>query len=240
MAVRRIRHASPEDESPVFGTNSGQAEPVGRFNYAVPLRSRPQVLTTWRISSDDPSVLDRVAEQLGGTPQQLDGNTWSLTTHAAEVGILLDGPRAVRLRWSRAARHSCDGHIQRDDSARRPCTCPPSIPDRRMATRRGQGCEPKVDVVFRLRQDPALGSFRFTSGSWPLAEDAIRAVEALRTYREPGLAGLRLHRAPYTLASGKVIDYTTPTLTLLPRVSSPHRPGPRERARRLSGLPSDS
>ena len=77
-------------------------------------------------------------------------------------------------------------------------------------------------MVFRLSQNPALGIFIFTSGSWSLVEDALSAVEALRSYRGPGLVRLSLHRASLTLASGQVMSCTTPRLTVL--VTGPREP----------------
>jgi hypothetical protein len=222
LAARRICHATPEAKAAIPMAKSGDGTtPVGRFHYATLLRNRPQVLTAWGINSDDPSVLDRVAEQLGGTLQQLDGNTLSLTTNTTAVEVILTGPDAVQLRWCRNARHACDGRVQHDDGVRRPCTCPPSLAERRAATRHGHGCEPDVDVAFRLLQDPRLGMFAFTSGSWSLAEDVMRAEEVLRTWGEPGLARLCLHRTPCTLAGGLVISCTTPRLTVLAQRATP-------------------
>jgi hypothetical protein len=217
LAVRHTCHAPPEGEPPVFVANSEhEAAAVGRFHYATLIRSCPRILATWRVSSDDPSVLDRVAELLGGTSHEFDGNTLSLTTDATAVEITLIHPAdAVRLRWCRDGEHTCDGRVQRNQDACQPCVCPPSLAERRRATRHGHGCEPKVCVAFRLSQAPALGSFTFASGSWRLAEDAARAVEALRASRGPVRAQLRLHRVPYTLASGQVIACTTPRLTVL-------------------------
>src|SRR5438034_3792752 len=202
LAVRYIRPASPEVEPPVSVANADdEAAPVGRFHYAAVIRSRLRILSTWRVSADDPSVLDRVAELLGGTSPEFDGNGVSLITNATMVEVaLIRSSDPVRLRWSRDARRTCDGRIQGDQDGFQPCVCPPSLAERRTATRHGRGCEPRVAVVFRLLQAPALGSFTFVSGSWSLAEDAMRAVEALRGYGQPVRAQLRLHRVPYTLA----------------------------------------
>jgi hypothetical protein len=217
LTIRHIRHASPEVEPSVFVANADdEAAPVGRFHYAAVIRSCLRILTTWRVSSDDPSVLDRVAELLGGTSPEFDGNSMSLTTNATIVEIaLVRSADAVRLSWSRDARRTCDGRIQGDHDDFQPCVCPPSLAERRIATRHGRGCEPTVAVGFRLLQAPAIGSFTFASGSWPLAEDATRAVGALRAYGEPVRAQLRLHRVPYTIASGQAISCTTPRLTVL-------------------------
>jgi len=216
LAARRIPHAPPGTKSSVFAANSAaDAAPAGRFHYAALLHSRPQVLTTWRVSSDDPLVLDRIAVLLGGTPQHDASNTWQLITDAATIDIVLHGPHTVRLRWCRAARHACDGTVQRNHQAQQPCTCPPSLAARRVATGHGRGCEPVVAVRFRLSQDPDFAAFSFVSGRWSLVEDAISALEALACYRTPAYARLGLHRAPFVLSSGQVLMCTTPMLTVL-------------------------
>jgi hypothetical protein len=226
--VDHARHAAAVVRPAVFAANTSDPAPVGCFHYATLLRNRPQILATWRVSSTRPAVPNRVAELLGGTPQHLGGNTWSVTTNTTTADILLPDPGALRLRWCRDARHTCDGSVQRDQETQRPCTCPPYLPERRMATRHGHACEPQVEVIFRLSEDPALGLFCFASGSWSLAEDAIRAMETLRAYRGPARARLHLHRAPCTLAAGQVITCTTPTLIVLGPVD--RRSGGRRRA----------
>jgi hypothetical protein len=143
---------------------------AGRFHYATLLRNRPEVLATWRIASNLPLVLDHIAEQLGGSPRHVGGDTWSVTTTSIAVDILLTDPGALRLRWHRDARHSCDGRTQCRYTTQRPCACPSTLEERRMATRQGRGCEPQVDMLFRLLQDPTLGAFCFTSGRWSFAE----------------------------------------------------------------------
>jgi hypothetical protein len=188
---------------------------VGRFHYATLFRNRPEVLATWRIASNQPLVLDHIAEQLGGSPQHVDGDAWSVTTTSVAVDILLPDPGALRLRWHRDARHSCDGQTQCQYSTHRPCVCPPTLQERRMATRQGSGCEPQVDMLFRLLQDPALGAFCFTSGSWSFAEEATEALQALCTHRRHAHARLDLLRVSYTLASGQRICCTRPTVTFL-------------------------
>lgn len=188
---------------------------AGRFHYATLLRNRPEVLATWRIASNLPLVLDHIAEQLGGSPRHVGGDTWSVTTTSIAVDILLTDPGALRLRWHRDTRHSCDGRTQCRYTTQRPCACPSTLEERRMATRQGRGCEPQVDMLFRLLQDPTLGAFCFTSGRWSFAEEAIEALQALRTHRRQAHARLNLQRVSYILASGQRISCTRPTVTVL-------------------------
>jgi len=171
---------------------------AGRFHYATLLRNRPEVLATWRIASNLPLVLDHIAEQLGGSPRYVGGDTWSVTTTSIAVDILLTDPGALRLLWHRDARHSCDGRTQYRYTTQRPCACPSTLEERRMATRQGRGCEPQVDMLFRLLQDPTLGAFCFTSGRWSFAVEAIEALQALRTHRRQAHARLNLQRVSHT------------------------------------------
>jgi hypothetical protein len=190
-------------------------EPVGRFHYAALLRNRLQVVTSWQVSSGSREVLARVAHLLGRASQGISADIWSVATETTTVEIILHGPGALRLRWCRDDRYTCDGKAHCDDETQRPCTCPPSLPERRTATRHGRGCEPQVEVFFQLAQDPALGMFTFASGSWSFAEQVINARNALQANNQPTRARLSLRRTHHRLYSGRTITYTKPALTLV-------------------------
>ena len=223
QAVCRIRHASPAAESPVLATNTGDnTEPVGRFHYATLLRNRLQVITSWQVSADDRQVLARVAHLLGRASQDIGADIWSITTETTTIEVILHGPGALRLRWCRDGCHTCDGKVQSDNGTQRSCMCPPSLPERRTATRHGRGCEPRVEIFFRLAQDPALGIFTFASGSWSLAEQVINVRTVLQADSQPTRARLSLRRTHHRLYSGRTLTYTRPVLVVVGPSHGPH------------------
>ncbi len=214
-AAGRIRNLPPEDELPIFVTNTGdEATPVGRFHYATLLHSRPQILTAWRVSSGDPSVLHRVAELLGvhaGNPGARPFG--EVVTDATTVDVILSDPSAIDLRWYLSNERTCD---QRGE-----CRCPPALSDRRRAARAGRGCEPRVQICFRLYQDTDLGAFSLVSGSWSLVEDATTARRTLGTTNGPVVAQLALEKCLFTLRGHGRVAYTRPRLIAGRRASTP-------------------
>jgi hypothetical protein len=224
LADCRIRHTSREGEGSAYVTKMGDnTEPVGRFHYATLLRSRLQVTASWQVSADNCEVLARVAHLLGRASQGIGADTCSVTTATKTLDIILHGPGALRLSWCRDGRHTCDGDVQCNYGTQRSCTCPPSLPERRMATRHGRGCEPRVEVFFQIAQDPALGMFTFVSGSWSFAEQVINARNVLQANSQLTLARLSLRRADQRLYSGRPIAYTRPALALVEISRQPHR-----------------
>jgi hypothetical protein len=222
-----ILQTLPEHESAVFATNAaGNTEPVGTFHYATLVRNRLrlQVVASWQVSCEDREVLARVAHLLGRASPGIGSDARSITTETTTVEIVLHGPRALCLLWCRDDRSTCDGKTHCDEGTEHPCTCPPSLAERRTATRHGRGCEPRVEVFFQLAQDPALGIFTFTSGSWSFAEEVINARNALYANGQPTRARLSLWQTYHRLSSGRTLTYTRPTLALVGTPSrEPHR-----------------
>ena len=213
LAARRIRNAQPEAASAVFATNAADTEPGGCFHYTTLIRNHLQTLTTWRISSDAPSVLGRVVELLGvhaGISGALpDGG---VITDATTVDVILSDPSAIDLRWYLSDEHVCD--------ERGECQCPPALSDRRRAARAGRGCEPRVQIRFRLHRGADLGIFALLSGSWSLVKDATAARRTLRKSNGPVVVRLALEERVLTLRSHGRVTYTRPRL-IVPRAFTP-------------------
>ncbi|MYR61494.1 hypothetical protein GTY54_36545, partial [Streptomyces sp. SID625] len=152
--------------------------PVGRFRSGRVAEGLPQALDTWRVTTGDAEVAARVAGLLGGRPQPNEGGeglAHEVLTKAETVRVLLDGPGAVAshmVLWgSKGIVHRCDGleFLSPEEKKGRPCGCPPLLADRKPAAREGRGPSPSISLTFRIAAEPALGEFRFMSGSWQLA-----------------------------------------------------------------------
>jgi hypothetical protein len=196
------------------------AEVIGSFHYAVlsahEFDRQPRVLNTWLVTMRDACATGRVFALLGGAPPSgHDGQMPCVITDATEVDVLLNGPKALDVGWHRQHGHVCDGIIQQHHRDSRPCACPPTLTSRRTATRAGVGCRPRAQVCFRLLQDPALGTFTFSTGNWTFAEQVSNALDVLHRDPHPTCARLSLQRTPCRLQGGTIITYTRPELELI-------------------------
>jgi hypothetical protein len=196
----------------------------GCLRYATLVNGCTRVLPTWLLITSDRHVAARAAMVLGGD-LNIEGDglgqSYQVLTSHAELDILLDGPRAIRLRMLR--RHgstilrSCDSQTQETVSGKQPCQCPATFRGRWEAAKTGSGCEPLVQVTIRLGADPSLGLFVLSSATWTFADDATKVKAALhRQHDTPVRARLLIDRALCLTRRGTTFAYTRPTITLLP------------------------
>ena len=189
---------------------------VGRFRSGAQIQDRPVALTEWRFTTGDPDVAATVADLLGGAPASWETKTeenLEVYTEAPSISIILDGANAVKsgmVLWGRNALiRSCDGVTQKDGTA---CACPQKVADRKDAAKAGHGCQPSLQVYFRLADAPDLGKMRFMSGSWSMAAEIGEAEEALEKIGGPAFATLTLVKVEYTTKAGREVSFTKPVL----------------------------
>lgn len=195
---------------------------VGRFRSGAQVNRRPLALDEWRVTTGDPEVADAIAALFGGKPQswaaQGEDNI-EVYTDAPSVDIILDGPDSVRqsmVLWGRNGLiRSCDGVTQKDDQGS-PCACPSALRDRKDAAKAGHGCEPSIQVYFRLAKDPDLGRMKFFSGSWSMARDLVAdgVEEALENIGGPALCSLAIEVVSYETKDGVKREFRKPRLTV--------------------------
>lgn len=178
---------------------------VGRFRSGYTINRRPASLSEWRVTTGDPEVAEAVRRLLGGEPpQQWDApgeDTLEVFTEAPEVKVIIDGPSALRqqmaLRGLAGVIRTCDGVEQTGENAGKPCECPASYQERKDAASKGTGCKPEITLFFKLYDEPDLGRFKFTSGSWTLVRDLDDAEAKLTEIDGPAIATLRLEEVEY-------------------------------------------
>ena len=216
MAIKRIFDVDREGAT-AAATND---DIVGRFRSGQQLNDRPLALSEWRITSGDPSALEDVRKLMGGEePSKWDTKTdesFELFTTSSSVNITLDGPTSLRssmVLWGRSAKiRQCDGAEQEGGE---PCACPSDIQELKEQGKQGIACQPSIQVYFRLTDAPALGKFKFFSGSWTMAKEMSGAEEALEAIGGPAFATLRLELVEYTTKAGKNVKFTKPVITIL-------------------------
>lgn len=191
---------------------------VGRFRSGTQVNGRPMALEEWRITTGDPEVAEAVRGLLGGGEAQewptQSEETLEVFTEANSVGVILDGPGALRTGmalWGRnGIIHSCDGETT---STGEPCPMAgKTVAERKEAAKAGYGCEPSIQVYFRLEADPDLGKFKFFSGSWTLAADIGEAEAALERIDGPARATLSLEVVEYDTKAGRHVRFTKPVV----------------------------
>ena len=157
---------------------------VGRFRAGHMIGKRPQTLSEWRVTTDDPEVADKIAALYGGKAQTWDNERQphEVFTTATTIPVIVEKIFSSMTLWGRAgAIRKCDGNTLTypEDQAGKACECASygSLADRKAAAERGTGCSPDITVRFKLADAPDLGTFEFKTGSWSLARD-IGKVEA--------------------------------------------------------------
>jgi hypothetical protein len=209
----------------IFDVDTDDAAPkqfddvIGFFRSGYQVNNRPVALQEWLVTSADPDVVDAVAAIMGGTPEDRDtekDDTVGVFTTSNTVEVILAGPAAIRsgmVLWGRNSRiRECDGVVQGGDNAGEPCVCPSSVKERKEKAKKDLACSPSMAVYFRLAEDPDLGVFRFTSGSWSLAAEIGKAEAALERIDGPALATLALEVVEYTTKAGRDVSFTKPVL----------------------------
>lgn len=212
------------DKTP--GSQSASNDVVGRFRSGYQINNRPMSLEKWRVTTGDPEVAEAVTAILGGDePQEWETkgeDKMEVFTKSKTVDIILDGPRAVKsemVLWGRAgAIHKCDGAVIHypDEEKGKPCpNAGLDLKARKDAAQRGTGCGPSITVWFRLADNPDLGRFKFTSGSWSFAKDIARPEEAIADADGPVKGSLTLEVVEFEdRTSGQKRRFVKPVLKI--------------------------
>lgn len=229
------RTAIYDDVPKADGASQYYNDVVGSFHGGfLNERGKPVSLDKWRFTSDDPAVIDQLAELFGGEPQQIEnskGDALSeLFSEQASIPILLEGPDAVGCEfvlWSRdnSVIMRGDGQTINNGTEPDPGAGLP-LAERKEKAKQGLVPEPEVTVYCRLADAPDLGIFRFVKRSaWNFERDLVRnsvydELDDMDEDAEPIPAWLT--RVPVSFVAksgpraGKTVSYTTTELTLKP------------------------
>ncbi|GAA2609722.1 hypothetical protein SMC26_39525 [Actinomadura fulvescens] len=205
---------------------------VGRFRSGRVEGRTPVALEEWRVTTGDPEVAAKVAEILGGSPEEWDTqgeDNLEILTDAESLKVIIDGPDSLESDlklWGIGGViiHHCDGvEFLDDDRKGEPCGCPETFADRKAEAKTGRGPKPDTRITFRLYDAPDLGKFRMQSGSWDLVRVLHEYANALQDVNEdsdgkPAVATLKLETVSFVPKGGpmkgKTVSYKKPTLTV--------------------------
>lgn len=226
----------------IFGGPNGEApqkkkfadDVVGRFRSGYVANKRPVALQEWRVTTGDPEVADKIADLLGGRePQEWDASgedNLEVFTEADAVEVILAGKNPLRqamvLYGRKGILRVSDGETityPEDQKGDPDPQAGQTLAERKAAAKEGTGAEPRIEVYFRLADDPDLGIFKFQTGSWSMASDLAYhgtedTITDLLADGEDVLATLALEEVSFTAKSGpragQTVTYTKPVLSV--------------------------
>jgi hypothetical protein len=189
---------------------------------------RPQTLSEWRVTTDDPEVAETIAEMFGGKAQEWDNERqpWEVFTTATSVPIIVEKVFSSMVLWGRAGPiRRCDGQTLTypEDQAGQQCECAKmgSLADRKAAAERGTGCVPDCLVRFRLADKPECGLFEFRSSSWALARDISQVEADLEKFGGCASGTMTLEPVEFTAKDSGQLRRFTKTVIRLNAAASP-------------------
>ncbi|AFU62220.1 recombination directionality factor [Streptomyces phage TG1] len=188
-------------------------------------KPKPVALSEWRFSTGDKVVADALAQLFGGTPAENDDTDSEhfidVFTEAKRVPVIVepDGIEADMKQWVNGKLiHHCDGvkFLSPDDKRGDLCGCPSLFAERKAAAKDYQGPNPSIKVTFRLADDPELGKFTYSTGSWTLAAVLHEALNDLDRIGETAYGYVELEYVEFIPSRGpmrgKTVSYTKPVL----------------------------
>ena len=196
---------------------------VGRFRSGHQLNKRPIALSDWRVTTDDPSIADKIVELYGGEKQTWDSERepFEVFTTVSSVDVLVE-PNAIHsglVLYGRAgAIRRCDGETitYPPEMKGQPCPCASfkDLAERKAAAQAGTGCQPEIVIRFRLADAPDIGVLKFVTGSWTMARDIGEVEARLSSAESTQKATLSLEHVEFTTREGAKRQFTKPVLTL--------------------------
>jgi hypothetical protein len=192
----------------------------------------PVALSEWKVSTGEKTVADAVAQLFGGTPVENEESPSEhfidVLTTSAKVPVIIEQGGVdwdMKLWWNKKLKHHCDGFdfLSHNDEEMigQPCGCPTLFGDRKAAANEGDAPNPNQWVLFRLADDPELGTFRFNTGSWTLFKVIHEAQDDVERIGQGGpvLANLELELVEYTAKKGKMrgqlVSYMKPAINVV-------------------------
>ncbi|MER7671034.1 hypothetical protein ABTY61_21580 [Kitasatospora sp. NPDC096128] len=144
------------------------------------------------------------------------------------VRIVVDGPPAIQTRmrlfgYKGKVLHDCDGtrFLAPEAEAGKPCGCPGTFAEKRLAARSYRGPQPSISIRFKLAAEPALGEFIHVSGSRALLETVPDLQRALAEASGPATCEISLELVKLTTASGRSVCFRKPVVRVIGDLSEP-------------------
>lgn len=174
-------------------------------------RSRPAKLSTWRLTSNDDTLISAARDMYGGVVERWNDDGWQVVTDVDELDVVIPPQAVADGQWfeiwtAGGLRRRCDGLVATNDRGQtRECStlCDPDDRECRLVTR----------IRFVLPNLPGVGVWVLTTGSYHAAAELPPVVDLLIRAAAPNLASavLALEQRHVT-KSGERHDFAVPTI----------------------------
>jgi hypothetical protein len=220
-----------KDEPKLGDSNPFANDVVGQFRGGYVNGRTPVSLDEWRVLTEDRNVAGRVAELLGGEPQEIEREgkdpQYEVFTQAAEVPVIIDNAEAVQTEMVLRDRefkvvYKTDGAviIEGDDLGEPDPGYGLAEAERKDKSKKGLVPGPEVTVYFRLAADPELGIFRFfKTDAWRIDKALNRSSFYDKLDDADGPIKATLARTPQSFVAkngpraGQTVSFTDTELT---------------------------
>ena len=210
--------------------SSGSDDIVGQFRAGFQdERGRPVGLTSWRATTGDPTVADRLHELLEATDEITEWETKTdqnlqVFGNRESIDIILDGPGSIRssmVLWSQKGGKiiETDGEYIIENGVVTDKPDPDAmlpLAERKEKARNGTGPSPSLQVYFRLADAPELGKFKSFSSSWTAIENYGEAESQLAAFDGPVRATFTIDQVSWNdRETGQEKSYQRPQIEVI-------------------------
>lgn len=183
---------------------------IGRFHAGYLDGITSISLDEWRVTSDDPTVAERIAELFGGEAQTIDGSKEGSVLHevfttAKSINVIVEDPDSIGTEfvlWGRDGKIAMRGDSYTLDDGTADPDAELPVAERKERAKKGLGTAPETTIYFRLADDPNLGIFKFIQrNSWNLERNLARDGFYEKLDAPDGPVSIELKREPVSFAS---------------------------------------
>ncbi len=187
-----------------------------------PGQTRPEKLSTFRLTSVTRGYVEAAAEVYGGRVTPWDsprGPEWQTVIESEALDVIVPPGEVVdpwyELWAAGGCQRRCDGITEQLTGA--PCACPSDPKRRQEAAAKGKACKPTTRLSVALPALPDLGVWRLESHSFYAAVELAGVVDVLRQATEAGVlirARLRIDHRQVKRPNEPRKDFIVPVLEL--------------------------
>ena len=226
--------------------NFGQDDFTFSLKMGSLVNGRPMSHDTWRFTTGDPDVAEKIVLGYGGEAKEWEtktDETLEILSTEKRVEVILESLSSdfVMFGQNNKPIRACNGEVQRlglDEA--KPCACAAAYSNAqewKQAAKDGLACKPMVKATFRLAEYPDLGLGRYESSSWSLAtgdpewkkdkmdegqiwQPPIADVQdQLEHFQGRAMASFEIVGVEFKTKAGKHVSYTKPQITILGAVT---------------------
>ncbi|MCW7984078.1 hypothetical protein XF35_01710 [Streptomyces platensis subsp. clarensis] len=216
------------DSKPAERSGGYDDDLTGKMSLGRQVNGKVTTLDNWRIAVKEQQTADALKHLFGGQSVETEATNdfyIDVLTERPKILAVIDGPEKVyddgKLWINGVLTHHCDGKafLSPPEKAGSPCFCPATMAERKAAAKEYRGPKPSIEITFRLADDPELGEFKLSTGSWGLVSVLHQVKAKLSRIGEPALVELEIEPVSFIAKNGpmkgKTVSYNQPKVTVL-------------------------